>query len=92
MSAEAEERGLKATAFERRRAFLLGSRDTMSWLPADVTVYKEDLHKAPQGPLRGEVFAWQYVPFPETSENPEIGVGLSRIPPAPNPDSREKLW
>lgn len=64
----------------------------MPRLPDDVTVYKEDLHKAPQGPLRGEVFAWQYVPFPETSENPEMGVGPSRIPPAPNPDSREKLW
>lgn len=60
-------RVLKDTAFERQRAFLLGSQDTMSWLSTDVTVYKEDLHQAPQGPLPVEIYAWQYVPFSETS-------------------------
>lgn len=77
---------LKDTAFERQRAFLLGSQDTVFWLSTDVTVYKEDLHKAPEGPLCAEVYAWQYVSFLGTS-----GWEPSRIPRVPNPGSREKL-
>lgn len=57
----------------------------MSQFSTDVTAYKEDLHKAPQGPL--------HVKFRLGSMSRDLGmvVGPSRIPSAPNPDSREKL-